>query len=379
MVQTLHCDNCNGWLKLIYKKFDEIIKEIHISALDMPILVCHDCQEEYPIDGIICSIIDVCKKNNRTSFDFKLQKSSNPRYEICKELKFRYDPNDCLFIPGLNGQLCKKGFFTPVFFDKKILHKYLCFNEYEIHVAGNTYGTIFFQDEQSLDYGINRNDKVFCWLGDLEDIPQNEKYYLRSENIPSDHDVGSEFYAGQIEAEFSDLSNENKLLKQRNKFGKSCKDHDCFQIFDYEKNDYEFLGKLLRPVNWNEQGVIYIINSLTKLCVESIYNKNLKTQINKLNVDIDVKDKKGLKCLEIWVELRLKSLNDKNILNPFFVLSDFRNLLDHKISESEKEKRLESCYQRLEITTKNFEALYDKLIIELTNSYSILADSIMES
>lgn len=36
------------------------------------------------------------------------------------------------------------------------------------------------------------------WLGDIARLPDAEQYYLRSENIDSDHSIGSEFYDGQI-------------------------------------------------------------------------------------------------------------------------------------------------------------------------------------
>ena len=379
--QTLHCNNCKDWLRLEYKPFNETVDGIRIVTQKMPLLVCPSCKSEFQPDWTkihIMWIIEESKKRKTTRFEgTKRAKNGTVRYDICPELNFKYDSNDCKIIPGLEPHLAKKGFFTPVFFDKKVLHKYLSFDEYEVHVAGNTYGTIYFKDGNYLSYGINRNGKLFCWLGDIEEVvPEAERHYLLSENVESDHDVASEFYAAQIEAEFTELSYESMLLEQRLTFEVICKNKDNFKIFDYEKDEYELLEEMTRPVNWNEKGITYIINSLTKLCIESIDSKNLRIQIKKLDDSIDLGDAKSIKLLEKWIELRIKYLDASEITKPFFVLYDFRIILDHKMNESRIKETLEFCYKRLGITTdKSFETLYDKLIGEITNSYSKLASS----
>ena len=380
--QTLHCNNCNDWLRLEYKPFNETVDGIRIVMQEMPILICPSCKSEFQPDWTKLFIMRIVKDSKVRKINgiklTKRAKNGTVRYDICPELKFKYDSNDCKIIPGLEGPLSKAGFFTPVFFDKKVLHKYLSFDEYDVHVAGNTYGTIYFKDGNYLSYGINRNGKLFCWLGDIEEaVPEAERYYLLSENVESDHDVASEFYAAQREAVFTELSSESMMLEQRSRFEVACKNKDGFKIFDYEKDKYKLLGEITRPVNWNEQGVTYIINSLTKLCIESIDSKNLRIQIKKLDDSIDLKDVKSIKLLEKWIELRIKHLDASEITKPFFVLYDFRIILDHKMSESEIKKILESCYKRLGITTsENFETLYDKLIKEIIKSYSKLAISL---
>lgn len=379
--QTIHCDKCKDWLRLEYKPFDETVEGIHITLKEMPLLVCPSCNSEFQPDWtkfFIMWIVEESKKRKTTKFEgTKRAKNGTVRYDICPELNFKYDSNDCKIIPGLESEFAKEGFFTPVFFDRKVLHKYLSFDEYEVQIAGNTYGTIFFKNGHDLSYGINRNGKLFCWLGDIEeDVPEAERHYLLSENIDSDHDVASEFYAAQREAEFADLSYESMLLKRRSAFETICKNQDNFKIFDYEKDEYDLLGEIIRPVNWNEQGVIYIVNSLTKLCIESIDSKNLKDEIKKLDAYIDLEDKKGLKLLEEWLKLRFKDLDSRAITMPFFTLYDFRLILDHKMSESKIEETLELCYERLEIThDKNFETLYDRLVEEMTKSYTKIIKS----
>lgn len=380
--QTLHCDKCKDWLKLEFKKFDETVDGIHIIIPDMPILVCSSCGEEYQPNwtkGFVQWIVEESKTRGTTLCKGKKREAYKIRYELCKDVNFKYDASDCKFIPGLQSGFTKEGFFTPVFFDRKVLHKYLSFDEYRVDIAGNTYGTIFHNDNHwYLSFGINRNGKVFCWLGDLEEkIPQKERQYLLSENIESDHDVASEFYAATREAKFAELSNESALLKARSSFEELCKSKFKFRIFDYEKDEYDILGELIRPVNWNEKGVIHIINGLTKLCIEAIHDDALKKEIRSLDREFDMKEMKGLKLLEKWIELRSKTLDAHDVMKPFFVLYDFRIVLDHKMSENKIKEKKESCYNRLEIKEKkDYESLYDKLIKQMTDSYNVLSNKL---
>lgn len=359
-----------------YRPFDQTVDGIQLILDEAPLLVCPSCNNQFNPDllkMILKQIVAEAKRRGTPLVQSKRKKElSDKRFNLCRDVQFKYDANDCKYIPGLEGPLSEEGFFTPVFFDRKVLHKYLSFDEYRIDIAGNTYGTIFHNDDSwYLSFGINRSGKVFCWLGDLEEkIPQKERHYLLSENVESDHDVASEFYAAQREAVFTELSNESKLLKARSSFEELCKSKFKLRVFDYEKEEYEILGEIVRPVNWNEKGVIHIVNCLTKLCVEAIDNKLLKVKIMALDKELDLKEMGGLKLLEKWIELRSKKLDAHDIMKPFFILYDFRIILDHKLSNGEAKKKLDFCYERLGITkSKNFETLYDKMIEEITKSY----------
>lgn len=373
--QTIHCDNCKDWLKLEYKPFDKTIEEIHIISDGMPILVCPSCKNEYQPDWtkiFIMWIIDESKK--RGTKEFKgTKKKGDFRYDICPELNFKYDSNDCNVIPGLQSTFAKEGFFTPVYFNRRVLHKYLSFDEYRIDIAGNTYGTIHFPDGNYLSYGINRNGNVFCWLGDIEEkVPEKERLYLLSENIDSDHDVASEFYAATREAEFADYSNESRLLNERSAFDQFWNDEYSSKIFRYTKNIYDILEDLIRPVNWNKQGVMHVFNSINKVCIESLCRDSIISVIKKEEPNFDPKNTGAMKLLEKLIEVTNPDVDAKEIMKPFFVLYDFRLILDHDYTQEEEKGKLDFCYERLEVAKdyNNFEKLYDKLIAELTKSYS---------
>jgi hypothetical protein len=59
-----------------------------------------------------------------------------------------------------------------------------------MNCASTTYGTIY---ASIIAFGINKHGKLVMWLGDIAKLPESEQYYLRSENVASDHCKGSEF------------------------------------------------------------------------------------------------------------------------------------------------------------------------------------------
>ena len=52
-----------------------------------------------------------------------------------------------------------------------------------------------------------------------------EQFYLRSENIPSDHSIGSEFYEAEIEVMWAKASAEKTLLKKRLEFNENVRNN----------------------------------------------------------------------------------------------------------------------------------------------------------
>ena len=241
-------------------------------------------------------------------------------------------------------------------------------------MSGNTYGVIYFPNESHLVFGINRNNKMFCWLGDIEEIPENERVYLLSENIESDHDIASEFYAGQIEVEFAEPSNEIKLLNERMFFAQSWKNRYLSQIFQKSESISVTQTRLVRPVNWNQNTVMPIFNELNKLCVESLCRDAIIGAIRKEKPNFSAKRIGAMKLTEKLIETTYPEFDAKEIMKPFFVLYDFRIVLEHNHTEEATRRTLDSCYERLKIPkdNRNFEKLYDQLLENLTESYSKL-------
>ena len=342
----------------------------------MPKLVCSNCKKMYLSDHAKTFIewaITESKEKGATGFTAKMKHGSKRRYDICKEINFQYDANDCRFIPGLCNPIPKEGFFTPIFFNRKALHKYISLDEYSVNMEGNTYGIIYFPNETHLVFGINRNNKMFCWLGDIEEIPKNERIYLLSENIESDHDIASEFYAGQIEVQFAEPSNELKLLNERMCFALSWENKYSSKIFQNDESIYDMQTKLVRPASWNQDTAMPIFNKLNKLCVEPLCKNVIIDAIRKEKPNFS-SSKGPMKLMEDLIETICPKLNARKVMTPFFVLYDVRLVLDHNYTEEAEKRKLDFCYERFEIPedSRNLEKLYDKLLENMTKSYSKL-------
>lgn len=84
----------------------------------------------------------------------------------------------------------------------------------------------------SWGFGINRNGKLFKWLGDLNEDFENESMMphlkrFQASNIPSDHEVFSKFYLSQNPFSpsdaFQDSDNESRLFYLKNQFSSEIK------------------------------------------------------------------------------------------------------------------------------------------------------------
>jgi len=116
---------------------------------------------------------------------------------------------------------------------------------------------------------------------------------------------------------------------------------------------------------------MFVINSLNKITTESFNSIRIKEEIKKLDSNFKTNGLGSLKLLQKLIQLKFPELNTEEIMKPFFVLNDFRLVLDHRIDNPKK--ILDSCYRRMGIIeNKNLETLYDALFKEITNSFTQL-------
>lgn len=300
------------------------------------------------------------------------------RYDYCSDLNFIYSSIDYEYIPGL-VRPWDEGFLTPVFFNLAVLNKYSQHPEYKLDLFADTYGSIRCGDEWNIQFGINKNKKVIMWLGDISSLPKNEQYFLRSENIESDHDIHSEFYNGQIDVQWSESSKQNKLFELRSNFKILVNEKYDFDLYILDGEVSKIFENLDRPVFWEDKHISPVVESLNRIFVESINSKGIKEKLQGLVIKKEIEGKGSMKLLEIWLEkvLSLDVTDIKEIMCPFYVLNDFRIITCHLCSEESRVSKLESIKERLnlEVGASN-EAIFDKLIEDTSISYSKLINVI---
>jgi len=308
------------------------------------------------------------EEGGQTGILLKPKSLGAKRYAFCEKFDFKYSQIDHEFIPGLTRPW-DDGFLTPVFFNMAVLNKYSQDPRYRLDLFSETYGTIYAQ-EWTISFGINRGKRVMMWLGDIASLPEEEQYFLRSENVDSDHDLHSEFYEAQIDVQPSPPSKQQDLLHQRKALNDLFNKKFGDGLFVLEGEVASVIANLTRPVFWEEKHVAPAIESLNRILVESVNSGFLKRAVKDAGSSKELKSAGGLKTLQAWIEVVAGRADHADIVLPFFVLYDFRVFCSHLLPADKRNEMIQSINARLRFQEGNhdFEAVYDRLIEALFES-----------
>lgn len=372
----LNCEQCGAPRRMVIDTCEGKVAGKSVKLGNLPLLQCDSCRQfalhAYARDLVMTAVEE---SHARSKIEMTLDLKT-----VCDDVnyagypEFQIDPTDYYFLPGL-WRPNDSGFLTPVFFRKRVLHRYHSDDTYDLDYASNTYGTIGFPEGQTLEFGINRQDLVIMWLGDLARLPQDELSYLRSENVLSDHDIASDFYRGQIDCEFEYDSRERELMRFHTEFKKKIKQALSMRLSNYYSDINRALQDFKEPPLWSIKEVGHIWRSMNNVLVESLNNDGIKDTIHKYEPQVDLKNLRGLKLLEQLL-LRACPTFNKNTLSPLFVLYDLRLVVSHSASDN-LQKTFDSCYSRLGLApaSSSFKDLHHRLIDKLKDMYEQLIQS----
>ncbi len=211
------------------------------------------------------------------------------------------------------------------------------------------------------------------WLGDIAQLPESEQFYLRSENVQSDHSIGSEFYDGQIECKFTDRTLEDQLFEQRSRLLEACFSRFGQKLAHLEKEVLDLAISIRRPVVDTEVERRNVADALNKVYLESFDNKALEKILSTLGQDAS---KLGsLKRLQKLLETATSGEDIAETMSPLFVLYDLRVAYSHLTSHEGKEQKLRFVKQRLKLSDgADLYAMYDALLFALRNAFEKLAN-----
>ena len=373
-----YCEVCNSWLEFCFDRCLISFEGINIHLSNIPLLRCDNCARYYfpeKTKSAIVTVTEQAKAQAKPVVRLSPQQGFK-RYFNYGKVKFLYDHRDYENIPGLHRPW-DDGFLTPVFFNLAVLNKYSQHPDYRLDLFSRTYGSISKNDEFDISFGINRNRKVIMWLGDIDKLPLSEQYYLISENIESCHDLCSEFYESQIEAQFSNPSPENALFHARTEAIQICQRVRGGYLHTFEGEISKVIENLDRPVFWQEKHINPVIEALNRVMVESLDPKFLKNELKNIISKDEYNDLQGFKSLKLferWLGKALHISNFSSVSLPFYVLYDFRVLSSHLTPGSKRKDTLRGINQRLDLTVdnENYEVIYDALINKLRESYETI-------
>ena len=369
--QRAYCDTCEGSLDLIFVRFHDTVSGIEIDIDGIPMLQCPDCDFRALPDRSRFSIMrahEIATEKHLPAFKSKRNKIEE-KFEYT-DVPFQYDPDDHYYYPGLTRPW-DVGFLTPVFFNRTVLTKYDADPRYLIRYASPTYGDIRYMDEFSFPFGINRHGHLIMWLGDIAKLPKSEQYYLMSENRPSDHSLGSEFYDGQIECKFTDPPRENLLFAARSDFLAAGFMRWGEKLAHLETEVLDLAGRLHRPVHDTPAQRHSISDMLNKVHLESLDNAKLG----------EILVGGGIACTGTGSLKRLQALlgsvgdapQVNGLMSPFYTLYDFRVAYSHLGSVAGSAVTMRKVTDRLELAEDaDLQTIYDQLLAKMTASYVAL-------
>lgn len=376
---SLQCPNCHGSVVLAFEQSTKCVKGISIELIDCPTLRCPDCGYSTLPSVIQSSLNETAKKasgqgETRCRITFK---NNRARFSFCEKVEFLYDYRDYLYLPGL-FRGWNDGFLTPVFFRAHVLHKYRNSPGYRVDMASDSYGTVYFPDGEYLSFGVNRRGEIIAWLGDIDQLPLNEQYYLRSENIESSHDIASEFYDGQIDVIFTEPSKEQQVFAARAQFIRGANALTGLNTSSLDEEAATLLEHFSPPLDEGRRTLLDTLHDLHKVCVETISREAFAQDLTRRGISFDQKFG-SLKILQRWIEKVLESNDASDIVRPLFVLDDLRKLEAHLVGSSSANMILESACKRLNIDVdSDTRTIYDKLILELGRMYEQLARAVSQ-
>lgn len=369
-------------LELSFEEINTELFDVTVRCSGLPLLKEQESGDIYFPDKskmiIHYHVREALKGDERNIYIAPREDREDKRYKLCEDFNFSYSSIDYEFIPGLYREW-NDGFLTPVFFNISVLNKYSQSPDYILDLFSSTYGNITSKnDGWIISFGINKNKKVIMWLGDIDELPEKEKYYLLSENVESDHSIHSEFYNAQIDVKWSDPSIENEVFELRKKISDKANSKHGHPMNKLEGEISNIISNLDKPVYWEDKHVSPIIESLNRVFIESLNVELFKSSISKLENKIDIKNLKGLKLYSLWLKECLKMDDFDKIMCPFFVLYDFRIMVCHLQSEQSKSEQLKSINKRLNIDEENcnYEIIYEKLFEQLKDSLISIEDKI---
>lgn len=376
---------CGGFQEMEIATVDIAIGEKLIEIVGCPILKCGKCKKE---------IIGhrIAKVAYQTFFEFekhpginscKTTMRSDIRFDYAKKAEFLYDSRD-LNIPACDFDLDpthKEGYSLPVYFDRKVLNGFYTDNDYELDFFSESYGEIGKKGsngwlyEWKIPFGINKNDKVILFLGDLDQIDDDRSIFMfKSYNVESDHKlVETELYQAQMNCVFSEPILEERIIQLRTGFYNRMVKQVNTDLSNLECEIKQKKENVEKPISYSEREVSSNVIALDGILNEGISQDGLREISRKLNVEGDIEQLRTRKLLQGIIAKKEGVEKAKDIIAPLFHLNDLRVCFAHLLPEEQIQKYKNNIVKAYGLNDfSEYRKMYDSLISELYELYKYL-------
>ena len=386
-INPLRCPICKEYRYLLFEKKRYRYDELGV-CYKIPYYKCDNCNETVPlipnkqIEEMVESHLKDLKRLGKSGFYYLKIKGEYEKFEKYPNLGLKYDSRDYYYIPGLIRPW-ETGSLTPVFFNLDLLLYYNNHPDYRVYMQSFSNVIIYKSNEALIPwgFGINRNGKLFGWLGDLYPFlskSENEDHLHRflSSNVDSDHDIFSDFYLMQIEARAEKSDNEIQIFRLKNIFEKLIYETFKFEIFkvDIAKLKYNYQSPVLNEKNQ----VFNAYMNLNILLIDNINAREIKKLLQNEVDPPELRNKGSLKLLKLFFEHKLDISDSDNLISPLFVLYDLRLLASHLTDDSFNEK-YDFCKKRLNVDLSlNYIETFKQVVKSIIDMFDKLNKNIEE-
>lgn len=360
------------------------IGAVHIEIPECPVMKCPACGEMQLCPIIPAEIYKAYDKTRKNGNFCKLTMRNNRRFEWAHALNLQYDSRD-LCIPGLNVDLDPMhpaGYSCPVLFKKKILGAFYNDDDYVLDFFSESYGCIAkkgtdrFEYDWLVHFGINKNDRVIMFLGDLDAIDKEETaaYLLKSYNIESDHCVvDTELYRAQMYCVPSEPIIEKRILILKDSFYQRIQKKYGISLFHLQSECEEKKKRLQKPLHYTEKEISTNIDLMDGILNEGIDSGELK-RLYKTFYDVNPPEDIETQTRKILEKIiAYKDEEASRIIGPLYALNDLRNYFSHLLSQKKMNKFKENALKTLGLSDfEDYKKLYDTLIERLYKLYQYL-------
>lgn len=382
---TADC-NCGGKRDIYFEDSNVVIGDYCIKIVDCAVLRCRVCSKCKLGNLIPRQIMHTYAELGNSEYSSCTLTERNERFNYVEYAHFVYDSKD-LNIPGLSFDLDptnERGFSCPVFFDKKVLNNFATDSDYSLNYFSESYGSIAKKGtggwtwEWDIPFGLNKNNHIILFLGDLRQIEENDRaiLWLKSYNIESDHEIiDTEFFRAQFQNVFSEPILEIRILKLRNGFFSKVQAKYGIKLHHLEDEVEASSRELGKPINYSRNEVKDNIIILDGLLNEGIDCEQLRKLYKKVVFPLpkNLKDLKTRKLLQGIIAAEAGAENAGQLMSPLFYLNDLRVCYAHLISKSESEKMINAIVEAFNLENEfEYEKLYNTLVDGLFYLYSYL-------
>lgn len=383
-LDTCKCGGCN---ELSISSAEVEIGNQKLIVSDCPVLVCDKCGREllgHRVPKFLYKAYsDIPNKDELGYCNVRLK--GERRFQYASKADFVYDSRD-LNIPGCDvtdDPTQKDGFSLPVFFDRKVLNNFYLDDEYVLDFFSESYGNIGkkscdseYDFEWIIPFGVNSNDKVVMFLGDLDLITDARSLlWLKSYNTPSDHLlVKTEFYRAQLKAIFSEPIMEERIIGLRKGFYRKVEKEFGVSLYHLEEEAIKQAHKITKPIVFSEIEITNNIIALDGVLNEAISLPALRQLAQELNIQkTNLGELRTRKLLQEIIASKEGEAVARTIIAPLFYLNDLRVIFAHLLSQKEEEEMIKRILDALDVASfSDYRKVYEKLLAGLYDLYKYL-------